>query len=371
MKIVFDDQIFRGQVYGGVSRYYYELGKKLLQLGNDVKIIAPLYRCKYFETDDPVKPLGFYDKINILSYRIVNNLDDFITCLLIKKQANVDIYHETSFYNHNDCYPKSAIRVITVYDMINENLPGFFSPNDKASYYKKIAVERADHIICISKNTKEDLITHFNVPETKISVVYLAASIKKRKTTEEIRPPVEGPFLLYVGTRELYKNFIFFLNAFSNSRVKKELCIVCFGGGLFTKNEKELFRNLKIPEDRIIQISGSDKLLSSLYSSAEAFVFPSLYEGFGLPLLEAMSVECPVICSNASSFPEVADTAAEFFDPNSEESLIDALENVILDEIRKRSLIKAGLARVKCFSWSKCATETEAVYRKLLGRQRR
>ena len=86
MKIVFDDQIFRGQVYGGVSRYYYELGKKLLQFGNDVKIIAPLYRCKYFETDDPVKPLGFYDKINILRYRIVNNLDNFITCLLIKNK---------------------------------------------------------------------------------------------------------------------------------------------------------------------------------------------------------------------------------------------------------------------------------------------
>ncbi len=366
MKILFDDQIFRTQAYGGIARYYYELSKKLTQFGNDVKIISPLYRCKYFETSDPLKPLGFYDKINILSYRIVNNLDNFITCLLIKNQANVDIYHETFFCNHNDCYPKSAIRVITVYDMINENLPGFFSPNDKASYYKKIAVERADHIICISKNTKDDLITHFNVPETKISVVYLAASI--RKTGEEIRPPVEGPFLLYVGTREPYKNFIFFLNAFADSCAKKELCIVCFGGGLFTKKEKELFRELEISENRIVQISGNDKLLSSLYSSAAAFVFPSLYEGFGLPLLEAMSVECPVICSNASSFPEVAGNAAEYFDPESEKSLIHALENVLFDEARKKFLIKAGLERVKCFSWEKCASETEAVYAKILDK---
>ena len=364
MKILFDDQIFRGQVYGGVSRYYYELGKKLLQFGNDVKIIAPLYRCKYFKEDDPIKPLGFYDKVNALHYRIINNLHDFTAYLLIRNQANVDIYHETSFYNHNDCCPKSAIRVITVYDMINEKLPGVFSHNDKASYYKKITAERADHIICISKNTKDDLISHFNVPETKISVVYLGCSISK--TDEEIRPPVKSPFLLYVGSRDTYKNFHFFLKAFANSRVKKEVCIVCFGGGLFTKNEKELFKNLKIPEDRIIQISGSDILLSSLYSSAEAFVFPSLYEGFGLPLLEAMSVECPVICSNASSFPEVADIAAEFFDPNSEESLIDALENVLLDEARKKSLINEGLERVKCFSWDKCAAETEALYRKLL-----
>ena len=142
-----------------------------------------------------------------------------------------------------------------------------------------------------------------------------------------------------------------------------------FWGGAFTKKEKELFRSLKIPENKIVQISGNDMLLSSLYSSAEAFIFPSLYEGFGLPLLEAMSADCPVICSNASSFPEVAGNAAEYFDPESEESLIDALENLLFDEVRKKSLIKAGLDRVKCFSWEKCATETEAVYTKLLDRQ--
>ena len=108
MKILFDDHIFRAQIYGGIARYYYELSKKLTQFGNDVKIISPLYKCKYFETSDPIKPLGLYDRMNFLRYRVINNLHNFIAYLLIRNQKNIDIYHETFFLNDNDCCPKSA-----------------------------------------------------------------------------------------------------------------------------------------------------------------------------------------------------------------------------------------------------------------------
>jgi glycosyltransferase involved in cell wall biosynthesis len=112
-----------------------------------------------------------------------------------------------------------------------------------------------------------------------------------------------------------------------------------------------------------------DADLPALYNGATLLTTPSFYEGFGLPLIEAMSVECPVLCSNTSSFPEVAGPAAEFFDPNSEESLIDAMENIIFDETKKVVLKKEGLLRAKIFSWDKCATETETVYKKILGKK--
>jgi glycosyltransferase involved in cell wall biosynthesis len=138
--------------------------------------------------------------------------------------------------------------------------------------------------------------------------------------------------------------------------------LVCFGGGDFNSHELKIIHGAKSP-GKVIHLSGSDYLLASLYKNAFCFVYPSLYEGFGIPLLEAMGMGCPVISSNTSSIPEVVDKAASFFDPASKESLLNAIELVECNNSERNKLINLGLEQEKKFSWNKTAHETFNVYK--------
>jgi glycosyltransferase involved in cell wall biosynthesis len=122
-----------------------------------------------------------------------------------------------------------------------------------------------------------------------------------------------------------------------------------------------------ISPHNIIQISGGDAVLAGLYSTAAALVYPSLYEGFGIPPLEAMSFGCPVVCSRTSSLPEVVGSAAELFDPADEEEMCTAIERIISSTERSQLLVDRGYERIKQFSWEKCAQDTLDVYKKVLG----
>ena len=120
--------------------------------------------------------------------------------------------------------------------------------------------------------------------------------------------------------------------------MKNDFCVLFFGGGKFNKNEKGLIGWLDLTENDVIHLSGSDELLAKLYSDATAFIYPSKYEGFGIPPLEAMSYGCPVVCSNTSSIPEVAGNAAEMFDPYNIDSIRETLENVIYNSEKMKIL---------------------------------
>ena len=153
---------------------------------------------------------------------------------------------------------------------------------------------------------------------------------------------------------------------FRESRAELNFNLICFGGGEFTKAELTLFKELGLKENQIRQCSGDDQLLARLYTSASVFVYPSLYEGFGIPPLEAMSYKCPVVCSDSSSIPEVVGDAGEFFDPYSIESISLAIERVVESNILSNDLIRKGNDRLKLFSWDKCANETLKVYKSLI-----
>ena len=144
--------------------------------------------------------------------------------------------------------------------------------------------------------------------------------------------------------------------------------LVCFGGGAFTTREIALIKALNIDTKRVRQVPGSDEMLAGFYKAASAFVYPSLYEGFGIPPLEAMSFACPVVCSNVSSIPEIVGDAAEMFDPYDIESIQLAIERVVQDEELKSELINRGKERIKQFSWERCAQETLKVYKKISGK---
>ena len=252
--------------------------------------------------------------------------------------------------------------------MIHEIFHKDFAINDKTSKQKKSSIKRADHIICISKNTRNDLLEICKINPAKISVVYLASSLGLAPDTSNDLI-ITAPYILYVGDRGGYKNFRRVLAAYAkSSKLKADFHLVCFGGGVFKSAELEEIRSLNLNLSKVIQISGNDTLLANLYTNAHVFVYPSLYEGFGIPLLEAMSLRCPVVCSNTSSLPEVAGEAAEFFAPYDVEHIIHALEKVVYSNDRSTDLLRLGLERVKKFSWDRCASQTYEIYSTLLGK---
>jgi glycosyltransferase involved in cell wall biosynthesis len=251
--------------------------------------------------------------------------------------------------------------VLTVFDMIHERFPGSFPPTDRTAQHKATAVARADHVVCISHSTRSDLIEMLGVAPHRTSVVHLGHTLQT--AAPRGAASVDGPYVLYVGQRGGYKNFLPLARALAASAAGADgIRLVAFGGGPFTASERAELAASGYDERRVEQRSGGDDELARLYAHASALAYPSLYEGFGIPPLEAMALDCPVVCSNTSSLPEVVGEAAELFDPCVPASMTAALDRVLLDAQRADALRARGRARVAQFSWERCAAETHAVY---------
>jgi glycosyltransferase involved in cell wall biosynthesis len=234
------------------------------------------------------------------------------------------------------------------------------------------SVNRADHVICISEHTRQDLLQLFDVPENKVSVVHLGCSqldgrqIATQSIEDHSEKYYSRPFLLYVGMRDGYKNFEQMLRAIAaSSSIQKTFDLIAFGGGTFNETEQALLVTLGYRSGQVKQVNGSDQVLNALYQQAAALIYPSTYEGFGLPPLEAMAMQCPVVSSETSSMPEVIGDAAEYFDPHQVDSMRCAIERVVFSEEKTRALIEKGNARVKQFTWEQCAEKTLKIYRTL------
>jgi len=368
MKIVFDHQIFTYQSYGGISRYYTILADELLKQDQDVGVFAGFHKNNYVE-DLPADVVRGYKlaKYPPKTARIFQWLNHGISQAQMKLWQP-DIIHET-YYSLLSRLSTNAVRVTTAHDMIHELYSEQFLKRDRTTQWKKNTFSRVDHILSISHNTKKDLIELFDIPEDKISVVHHGVDLSTFATQKLKIETTDKPYLLYVGSRGGYKNFAGFVKAFaSSSQLKANFDIIAFGGGQFTSAEHFLIKQFDLDATHVRQVSGDDQKLTQLYTNATAFVFPSLYEGFGLPPLEAMAAGCPVISSNTSSMPEVVRNAGEYFDPNNIESMRTAIEQVIFSEDLRRNLITAGYENIKNFSWQKCATETLGIYQKLTGK---
>ena len=366
MRIAFDHQIFGWQKYGGISRYALETAKWLTENHqNDVHIVSPFYVNEYLKRAKknfhlwgmPVRPLP-------RTGRVLRSVNKSLSQPIIH-HIKPDIIHETYYATKGLTY-KSAKTVLTVHDMIHELYPNNFHPKDPTSREKKSAVQRADHIICISKNTQKDLIDIFNIAPEKTSVVYLGVAFPSDNHAAK-KEVLAAPYFLYVGLRGGYKNFKAALQAFAlSSDLKTGYKFVCFGGGEFRKEELQLISDLGLNSNDVLHKSGSDELLACLYRGAAAFIYPSLYEGFGIPPLEAMSCGCPVICSDRSSIPEVVGDAGHYFNPTNPDDIKDAMETIVSNYALREQLKQKGVETVKNFTWEKCANETQKVYKKAL-----
>jgi glycosyltransferase involved in cell wall biosynthesis len=180
-------------------------------------------------------------------------------------------------------------------------------------------------------------------------------------------PRLPKPFFLHVGMRGAYKNFGNLLSAYASSpMLRRDFDLIAFGSNGFTQRENESIQDLGLTSLQVRHLSGDDALLGHLYREAVAFIYPSLYEGFGIPPLEAMGFGCPVLCGKTSSIPEVVGDAGLYFDPNRVEAIADAMERVALSAELRLDLVARGNERVRQFSWERCAAETLDVYRDLL-----
>jgi len=275
-----------------------------------------------------------------------------------------DLVHETYYEQHTSC--RKVPHVLTVYDMIHEKFPESFWDGDAVTRSKKYAVKRVEHVLCISGNTQRDLLEMYDLPEDRVTVTYLGYDALPQTGVQARDVVGVAPYILHVGGRHGYKNFDGLLRAFAaSSWLKANFRMVCFGGGELSRLELDLMSGLGQSATQVIHVGGGDDRLAALYKGAAAFVYPSKYEGFGIPPLEAMSLDCPVICSNTSSIPEVVGDAGEYFDPYDVDSIMSSIERVLQSSVRRAELVLLGRERCKRFSWKRCAQETLAVYRRL------
>jgi glycosyltransferase involved in cell wall biosynthesis len=359
MDVYYSHDIFSSQEFGGISRYYVELIRQLLDRPNAAspKVLAGLYINGYLKgLNKGVKG----QKVPLIPHTLFLRLflnERFQNAFLSSRSDGV--FHQTYFFEK----PKKRKQrlVITIHDMIHERFTNYFKPNDKFSTLKKQFCEEASQIICVSQHTKNDLLTYYKLDPQKVSVIYHGRPTSHFQGHTSAQSP--RPYILYVGSRYGYKNFSAVLQIFSLSeKLKKSFDLICFGGGQLNSEERQLINNLKL-KDSVHVVSGDDSLLEQFYRGARAFIYPSLYEGFGIPLLEAMTYECPVFCSNSSSLPEVAGDAAFYFDAKSVESMRSLLEENIFLDSKLSEMKDKGRRQVEKFSWMRAADETMAVYK--------
>lgn len=229
---------------------------------------------------------------------------------------------------------------------------------------KRKAVEAAQAIICISENTRNDLLERYALPEERVSVIYLASEIDETLAYGS-EPVPAHPYFLYVGARWGYKNFQRLLVAFAkiaSSQPDLRLSVV---GRPFSTVELKVIGDLKLSERIETYHHVSDAHLAKLYRCSLALVYPSLYEGFGIPPLEAMMCGAPVVAANTSSLPEVIGEAGLLFPPEATDDLADILLLLADNPQERERLIKAGRKRTQAFSWHQTTTQTLEVYRSL------
>lgn len=364
MKILYDHQIFTLQKFGGISRYFAELISTISQSSDTEVSVSLLSSENHYARKHNLEFVFVKGSSHVKGLRRLNRFINqvFSTTKLIFH--NNDIFHPTFYETYHLPFVGKTPIVLTIFDMINEKYPSDYPKRDPTPSRKKRLAERADKIIAISESTKCDIIDILKMPAAKIEVIYLASSLSVESAPKTNLNLPEN-YILFVGSRSGYKNFKRFLNVFAQLvQQEKSLSLICVGGGAFTNEERAQLKQLEVSSIVQQQVL-HDGELPYYYSQAKLFVFPSLYEGFGIPVLEAFACGCPLVCSNTSSLPEIASEGAEYFDPLSEESMFEAIRNVLTDQARQKELVRYGHKRGKEFSWAKCAEETLTVYRQV------
>ena len=364
MTIFFDHQTFSNQTYGGISRYYAELIAGINQTTDTTAYLPILFSNNVYLREKGIPARPFFARRPLpKKIQLIQSANKLYTIPKLR-QKSYDVFHATYYDPYFLPYLKGRPFVITFLDMIHEKLgPQFPELADDRiiTNQKRLMATQATRIIAISESTKRDIVELLDVDPAKIDVIYLGSSLAAQPVSQELTPTAE-PYLLFVGNRGHYKNFSGLLQAIHPLLKQYRLKLVCAGGGGFTAAEKTLIQAVGAG-DLVEQQPFDDQTLRVLYQQALAFIFPTLYEGFGIPVLEAFACNCPCIVSNLSSLPEVAGNAALYIDPTSSDSITQAVEQLIHNPAIRQELIRKGREQLSNFSWDRTVTETVQLYK--------
>ncbi len=329
--------------------------------GNDVRVVTPLHINAYLgDLSASIAP-GRRIAATRTGGRLARGLSGLAAGPLLAR-FGPEIVQET-YYSGRRTAPARARVVVMVYDMIHEKFPESFPADDPTTAMKAAAVARADHVLCISESTKADLVAAIPSAASKSSVVLLGFDPVRAGLA-----PVaaDRPYLLFVGQRGGYKNFAGLLAAYAASpALRADFDLWAVGGGGFSAVESAAIASHGLG-GQVRQQAADDLMLQRCYAGASVFIYPSLYEGFGIPPLEAMAAGTPVVAMRASSVPEVCGAACAYAEPGDPDSLRRAIEAVALSPDAAAALVAEGALRLGHFSWARAAEEAVAVYRTLL-----
>jgi len=352
----------------GIGRYTYQLTRALLKKNNGHNIFLygnPFNLICQIPSENELDqyygrkiPFPFRKMVRIISGLLVQ----------MKRDLHIDVILWTNFLGEFSSRYKS---IITIHDMAHHYYPEHIIPGKGRLLQRYLAkhARRADLILCVSENTKKDILRFCDIPPNRVFVVPNGFSCK----VEDLGGCSEnkyGKYILYVSSSHYpYKNLSLLFDAYKNisSRFPHRLIIVGKSVPRFSYSVERKIADLGLSDKVILLENLMDHEMASLYRHADLFVYPSLYEGFGIPPLEAMAFCVPVVASNAASIPEVCGKAALYINPQNVDSITEGMYKGLTDRDLRQRLVTEGLERTKLFSWEKTAQAIITVCQNVLA----
>lgn len=369
MRILYDHQAFSLQSYGGITRVFSEIIRYLNTqpgLATDVLLGFSGNKADFESLVSPpgrvIRPGGALFSSRPLNYAV----NELVSAAASLSLGRYDVYHST--YYRFMPFIRAARRVATHHDCVPEMFPKLFPDSGALIRLKRALFSKADLILCVSAASRADLLRFYDVAEEKCVVVHNGVTIMTRQPSgaDELTRIVDGEFILHVGVRHSYKNFDGLLRGYSASGISRTHQLLVLGGGPASKEDRDLVDRLGLSVRIVFVPFSSAALLAEAYAKAALLVYPSLYEGFGLPPLEAAALGCVSLVASNPATVEVCEDAVFFFDPSSADDLARMLPIALNDSAGRVARLQRARNLVTRYSWAACGSKTLDAYRRLL-----